>query len=91
MMATAVMAARSAGCGKSPTIRSQQYNINVNGKSRLDDAKRRAKDLAETLDRNAQAMVITCATRRQVRRATGAFERRPSCQNSCRRPIHEEQ
>ena len=34
MMATAVMAARSAGCGKSPTIRSQQYNINVNGKSR---------------------------------------------------------
>jgi hypothetical protein len=38
-----------------------------------------------------EAVVITYATRRQVRRATGAFERRPSCQNSCRRPIHEEQ
>jgi poly(3-hydroxybutyrate) depolymerase len=29
-----VMAAKSAGCGKAPTIRSQQYSITVNGKSR---------------------------------------------------------
>ncbi|KAK0652540.1 Alpha/Beta hydrolase protein [Cercophora newfieldiana] len=29
-----VMAEKSAGCGKSPTIKSQQYNIQVNGKSR---------------------------------------------------------
>src|SRR5262245_74147 len=30
----------------------------LNGKTRLDDAKRRARDLVETLDRNASAMVI---------------------------------
>src|SRR5688572_3441054 len=30
----------------------------LNGKTRLDEAKRRAKDLVETIDRNASAMVI---------------------------------
>src|SRR3954470_8802344 len=30
----------------------------LNGKTRLDEAKRRAKDLVATLDRNSQAMVI---------------------------------
>ncbi|KAK1828908.1 hypothetical protein QBC39DRAFT_288497 [Podospora conica] len=34
LMATMGLAAKSAGCGKNPTIKSQQYSINVNGKSR---------------------------------------------------------
>lgn len=34
LMATLGLAAKSAGCGKTPTIKSQQYSINVNGKSR---------------------------------------------------------
>src|SRR5215218_545360 len=50
------------GAGKTTVIlidRSASMSAkDVEGKSRLDEAKRRARDLVETLDRNAQAMVI---------------------------------
>jgi hypothetical protein len=50
------------GAGKTTVIlidrSASMATRDANGKLRLDEAKRRAKDLVETLDRNAQAMVI---------------------------------
>jgi hypothetical protein len=59
------------GAGKNTVIiidrsASMQATDMKSGKSRLDEAKRRAKDLVDTLDRGGKAMVIACDDRAEA-------------------------